>query len=58
MNIYVNKNANDNIGYGHDLKEGIITTDTSKIPVYVIPTDEEVMIVRDCYRLVKEANNN
>ena len=55
MGIYVNKIANDNIGYGHDLKEGIITTEESKIPVYVIPTDEEVMIVRDCYKLIKEA---
>ena len=51
MGIYVNKMANDNIGYGHELKEGIITTETSKIPVYVVPTDEEVMIVRDCYKL-------
>ncbi len=55
MGIYVNKIANDNIGYGHDLKEGIITTESSKIPVYVIPTDEEVMIVRDCYKLIEEA---
>ncbi len=55
MGIYVNQLANDNIGYGHDLKEGIITAEESKIPVYVIPTDEEVMIVRDCYKLVKEA---
>lgn len=55
MGIYVNKIANDNIGYGHDLKEGIITTEESNIPVYVIPTDEEVMIVRDCYKLIKEA---
>ena len=54
MGVYVNKLANDNIGYGHDLKEGIISAESSKIPVYVIPTDEEVMIVRDCYRLVKE----
>ena len=58
INIYINKLANDNIGYGHDLKEGIITTESSKIPVYVIPTDEEVMIVRDCYKLSKEANTN
>ena len=55
MGIYINKIANDNIGYGHDLKEGIITTEESKIPVYVIPTDEEVMILRDCYKLIKEA---
>lgn len=56
MGIYVNKLANDNIGYGHELKEGLITTDNSKIPVYVIPTDEEVMIVRDTYKLINETN--
>jgi len=54
MGIYVNKIANDNIGYGHELKEGIITTDESKIPVYVVPTDEEVMIVRDCYNIINK----
>ena len=30
-----------------------ITTDESKVPVYVIPTDEEVMIARDAYNLCK-----
>ena len=29
-----------------------ISTDDSKIAVYVIPTDEEVMIARDAYNLV------
>lgn len=56
MDIYINRVANNNIGYGHDLKEGIITTDNSKVPVYVIPTDEEVVIVRDTYKIVKEVN--
>lgn len=51
---YVDKSSNDNIGYGHDKKSGIITTTDSKVPVYVIPTDEEVMIVRDTYKLIKE----
>lgn len=31
--------------------EGIITKDTSKIPVYVLATDEELMIARDTYEL-------
>ena len=34
--------------------EGIITTDDSKIPAYVIATDEELMIARDTYQLVDE----
>jgi acetate kinase len=29
-----------------------ITTDSSKIPVYVIPTNEELMIARETYRLL------
>ena len=53
LNIYLNNDLNDNIGYGHDLKTGIITTDNSKIPVYVVPTNEEVMILRDAYEIIK-----
>ena len=34
-------------------KEQIITTDDSKIPCYIIPTDEEVMIARDTYQLIE-----
>ncbi len=33
--------------------EGIITTKNSSIPMYVIPTDEEVMIARDTYSYIK-----
>ena len=35
---------------GEEIK---ITTDDSKIPVYVIPTDEEVMMARDTYEFIK-----
>lgn len=34
--------------------EGIITKDESKIPVYVIATDEELMIARDAFNLSNE----
>lgn len=34
--------------------EGIITKDESKIPVYVIATDEELMIARDTFYLSKD----
>ena len=33
-------------------KEKCITTKTSKIPVYVVPTNEELMIARDTHKLV------
>ena len=35
--------------------EGIITKDTSKIPVYVYGTDEELVIAKDSFELVKKA---
>ena len=54
MNIEVNDSVNDNIGYGHDLKEGIITTKESRIPFYVVPTSEEIIIARDTYRIVNK----
>lgn len=34
-------------------KETLISTDDSKIPVYVIPTNEELMIATDTYTLIK-----
>jgi len=34
-------------------KEVVITTGDSKVPCYVIPTDEEVMIARDAYSFIK-----
>ncbi len=34
-------------------KEALITKDSSKIPAYVVPTDEEVMIARDTYKFIK-----
>lgn len=34
-------------------KEGIITKDSSSIPCFVIPTNEELMIVRDTYKFAK-----
>ena len=54
LNITLDTNINDNIGAGRDNKSGIITTNKSRIPVYVIPTDEELMIVKDCYNIVRE----
>ena len=47
LGIKINKEVNDElIG-----KEGLISTDDSNIKVYVIPTDEEVVIARDTYNL-------
>ena len=32
-------------------KEVLVTTSDSKVPCYVVPTDEEIMIARDAYNL-------
>ena len=34
-------------------EERLITTPESKIPCYIVPTDEELMIARDTYNLCK-----
>jgi len=36
-------------------REGLITKDTSRLAVYVIPTDEELLIARDTVRAVRGA---
>ena len=41
----------DEVNMGLRGKEGVISTPTSRIKVVVIPTDEEVMIARDAYRI-------
>lgn len=52
LNIKVNDEVNNNIASFKDIHEGVITTNDSSISVYVIPTNEEVMILRDTYNLV------
>lgn len=47
LGVKINKELNSTI-HG---KEALISTDDSKIKVVVIPTDEEVMIARDAYKL-------
>ena len=53
LGIKIDNNANDEIAGRKEKQEGIITTSDSTIPVYVIPTDEEVMIGRDAYEFAK-----
>ena len=46
LGIYLDEEANDSRG-----EEKLITTADSKIPCYIIPTNEELMIARDTYSL-------
>ena len=51
LGIKLNKEVNDKIAGFKEVHEGCITLPESSIPVYVIPTNEELMIIRDTYKL-------
>ena len=53
IGIYVDEEVNDKIASFKDIHEGVISTKDSKVEVRVLPTDEEIMIVRDTYNLTK-----
>jgi len=53
LGIYLNEEKNKSISKFSATNKGIITTEDSKIPCYVIPTDEELMIAKDTYELLK-----
>ena len=46
LGIKIDREKNEATRFG---KEGIISSVNSSVPIYVIPTDEEVMIARDTY---------
>ena len=54
MGIAIDEERNNSIAGFKEIKEGIITTDNSNFPVYVIPTNEELMIMKDTYRIINE----
>ncbi len=54
IDVYIDEEENNKIAGYKDKKEGIITSFYSKYPVYVIPTDEEAMILQDTYNIVNE----
>ena len=53
IGIYVDEEMNNKIASFKDIHEGAISTKDSKVEVRVLPTDEEIMIVRDTYNLTK-----
>ena len=52
LGIKLNVEANNNIASYKEQHQGIITSPDSSIPVYVLPTNEELMIAKDTYKLV------
>ena len=54
LGIKLDKKANEEIASYKEKNEGIISAKSSKIPVYVIPTNEELMIIKDTYELINK----
>ena len=51
LGLKLNVDVNNKIAGFKDIHEGIITSPESSVPVYVLPTNEELMIARDTYNL-------
>ena len=56
IGVELDKEVNDNIARFKANQEGIISTPDSNVLVMVVPTNEELMILRDTHRLVNEKN--
>ncbi len=54
LGIKVDKKANGEIASYKDKSEGIISSKSSSIPVYVVPTNEELMIIKDTYKFCEK----
>ena len=54
IGLEVDDKANGEIASFKDKHEGIISSKKSSIPVWVIPTNEELMIIKDTYNLVNK----
>ena len=52
LGIKIDKKANSEIASYKDKQEGIISSKSSKVPVWVVPTNEELMIIKDTYNLI------
>ncbi len=53
LGIKVDADANDSIASYKDQNEGIISAEDSSVTVWVVPTNEELMIIKDTYEIVK-----
>ena len=54
LGIVIDEKINDTIAGYRDLHEGMISSKKSKVPVWVIPTNEELMIIKDTYDIVNK----
>ena len=53
LGIKIDPEKNNCIASYLDIQEGLISSDDSNVSIYVIPTNEELMIALDTYDLIK-----
>ena len=53
LGIKLDKEVNNTIAGFKSVQTGVISTSDSIVPVYVVPTNEELMIATDTYELIK-----
>ena len=53
IGLKIDNKANEKIASYKELHEGLISSKDSTVKIYVMPTNEELMIVRDTYNLTK-----
>ena len=53
IGIKLDEEENNKIASYKDVHEGIISSKDSKVDVWVVPTNEELMIIKDTYKFVK-----
>ena len=58
IKIDLDEAENNKIAGFKEKQSGIITTSNSDIPFFVVPTNEELMILTDTYQLIKEHEKN
>ena len=52
LGIKINEEENSNIASYKDKNQGIISSSDSSVDVYVVPTNEEIMIIRDTFNII------
>lgn len=54
IGLSIDKEVNNTIAGYRDKQEGIISDKNSKVKIYVVPTNEELMIIKDTYKIVNK----
>ena len=52
LGIKLDSNKNSNIASYKEVSEGVISADDSSVTVEVLPTNEELMIIKDTYNII------